>query len=399
MNPTVVISKQGEPFLDEGQQWMYRNNVVSMPDVENGSVVDIVTEDGRYMGTGFLSKESHITVRILSKNHEDISSGEFFADRIRKAYAYRKQVEPDNLTNCRVVFGEADGLAGLVVDRYNGILVTQISSYGIEKHKKTVYMALSDVMEEEGVVVDGIYERNDISIRSKEGLNEYKGPYKGKEFDVNTIINENGLLLHVNVRDGQKTGYFLDQKSNRYLVRQYAKDKIVMDCFSHTGGFALNAALGGAKQVYSVDVSKTALDQGYKNAKLNHLEDKIKFVQADVFDFLANAKPGKFDFIILDPPAFAKNRRSVDHAYQGYKTINRDAMKLLPDGGLLASCSCSRFMEPELFEQMLQDAAKEANVTLNLLSVTQQNPDHPIHETMKETHYLKFYIFRIERNK
>ncbi|MFR7590639.1 MAG: class I SAM-dependent rRNA methyltransferase [Longibaculum sp.] len=394
--PKVIISKEGEQWLDKGQMWMYRNNLESMDDsIENGSIVDIETKQGRYLGTGFLSKNSHITVRILSKDLNDTFDREFFKQRIQFAYDFRKTLEPHNLTNCRLIFGEADQLPGLTVDRYNDILVTQISSYGLEMMKDMIYELLLEVLKEGGQDVKGIYERNDIKVRSKEGLPLEKGYWKNAQLPTKTVINENGLLLNVDVENGQKTGYFLDQKSNRVLLRNMSHGKRVLDCFSHTGGFALNAAFGNAKEVVAVDVSQTALDQGYANAKLNHLEDKIKFVKDDVFDYLDKCEEGKFDIIVLDPPAFTKSRRTIDHAYQGYKKINMKAMKLLGRGGYLITCSCSRFMETDNFEKMLRESAHEVGITLKQVSVTQQNHDHPILWTMEETSYLKFYIFQI----
>ncbi len=394
--PKVIISKEGEQWLDKGQMWMYRNNLESMDDsIENGSIVDIETKQGRYLGTGFLSKNSHITVRILSKDLNDTFDREFFKQRIQFAYDFRKTLEPHNLTNCRLIFGEADQLPGLTVDRYNDILVTQISSYGLEMMKDMIYELLLEVLKEDGQDVKGIYERNDIKVRSKEGLPSEKGYWKNAQLPTKTIINENGLLLNVDVENGQKTGYFLDQKSNRVLLRNMSHGKRVLDCFSHTGGFALNAAFGNAKEVVAVDVSQTALDQGYANAKLNHLENKIQFVKDDVFDYLDKCEEGKFDIIVLDPPAFTKSRRTIDHAYQGYKKINMKAMKLLGRGGYLITCSCSRFMETDNFEKMLRESAHEVGVTLKQVSVTQQNHDHPILWTMEETSYLKFYIFQI----
>ena len=394
--PKVVISKEGEQWLDKGQMWMYRNNLESMDeDIENGALVDIETRQGRYLGTGFLSKNSHITVRILSKDLNDTFDRKFFKQRIQFAYQFRKTLEADNITNCRLIFGEADQLPGLTVDRYNDILVTQISSYGLEMIKDMIYKLLLEVLSEDGQDVKGIYERNDIKVRSKEGLPLEKGYWKNAQLPTKTVINENGLKLNVDVENGQKTGYFLDQKSNRVLLRNMSHGKRVLDCFSHTGGFALNAAFGNASEVVAVDVSQTALDQGYANAKLNHLEDKITFVKDDVFDYLDKCEEGRFDIIVLDPPAFTKSRRTIDHAYNGYKKINMKAMKLLGRGGYLITCSCSRFMETDNFEKMLRESAHEVGVTLKQVSVTQQNHDHPILWTMEETSYLKFYIFQI----
>lgn len=394
--PEIVISRQGQSWLEKGQMWMYKNNLLKCDDhIKNGSLVDIVGEDHQYLGTGFLSKESHITVRILSKNQNEMINQQFFHKRIQQAYEYRKTVEYQNLSNCRLIFGEADFLPGLTVDRYNDILVSQISSFGLEQIKDMIYELLLKVLRDDGQDIKGIYERNDIQVRSKEGLPLYKGFWKNKEMKTTTVINENGLLLNVDVENGQKTGYFLDQKSNRVLLRQIAHGKKVLDCFSHTGGFALNAAYGKANQVVAVDVSKTALDQGYQNAKLNHLEDKISFVQADVFDYLDQLKENEFDIIVLDPPAFTKSRKTILKAYNGYKRINKQAMMVLKNGGYLITCSCSRFMETDHFEQMLKEAANEAGVVLKQVSVTQQNSDHPILWSMQETSYLKYYIFQI----
>ena len=392
----IILSEEGEKWLDNGQMWMYKNNAVDIDEkIENGSLVDIVTTRGRYMGTGFISKNSHFTVRILSKKKDEIIDRDFFKKRIQFAYEFRKTLESDNIENCRLIFGEADQLPGLTVDRYNDILVTQVSSYGLDVIKDMIYELLLEVLKEDGQDIKGIYERNDIKIRAKEGLSLEKGFWRNAHLPTTTIINENGILLHVDIENGQKTGYFLDQKANRVLLRKMAHGKKVLDCFSHTGGFALNAAYGEAKEVHAVDVSQTALNQAYENAKLNHLENKMKFIKDDVFDYLDKCKIGQYDIIVLDPPAFTKSRRTIEHAYNGYKKINMKAMKLLDRGGYLITCSCSRFMETDNFEKMLRESAYESGVTLKQVSVTQQNHDHPILWTMEETSYLKFYIFQI----
>ena len=392
----IILSEEGEKWLDNGQMWMYKNNAVDIDEkIENGSLVDIVTTRGRYMGTGFISKNSHITVRILSKKKDEIIDRDFFKKRIQFAYEFRKTLESDNIENCRLIFGEADQLPGLTVDRYNDILVTQVSSYGLDVIKDMIYELLLEVLKEDVQDIKGIYERNDIKIRAKEGLSLEKGFWRNAHLPTTTIINENGILLHVDIENGQKTGYFLDQKANRVLLRKMAHGKKVLDCFSHTGGFALNAAYGEAKEVHAVDVSQTALNQAYENAKLNHLENKMKFIKDDVFDYLDKCKIGQYDIIVLDPPAFTKSRRTIEHAYNGYKKINMKAMKLLDRGGYLITCSCSRFMETDNFEKMLRESAYESGVTLKQVSVTQQNHDHPILWTMEETSYLKFYIFQI----
>ena len=395
--PTITISNEGETWLQKGQMWMYRNNLVQADEkIPDGGIVNIISNDGTYYGTGFYSPISHITCRILTKDESETIDQAFFEKRIRFAYDYRKTVEPNNLSNCRYVFGEADLLPGLVVDCYNDILVTQISNTGMEQHKQMIYNILLEVFKENDYIIQAIYERNDIKVREKEGLTTYKSFfYNPNHISPQTIINENGIQLQVDIENGQKTGYFLDQKSNRVLLRNIARGKRVLDCFSHTGGFALNAAYGNAKVVTAVDVSNVALQQGYQNAKLNHLEDKIQFVQADVFDYLENLKDNEFDIIVLDPPAFTKSRKTVNSAYYGYKNINMKAMNVLRNGGYLITCSCSRFMETKLFEQMLLESAKECGVILRQISVTQQNPDHPILWTMDETSYLKYFIFQI----
>ena len=395
--PTITISNEGETWLQKGQMWMYRNNLVQANEkIPDGGIVNIISNDGTYYGTGFYSPISHITCRILTKDESETIDQAFFEKRIRFAYDYRKTVEPNNLSNCRYVFGEADLIPGLVVDCYNDILVTQISNTGMEQHKQMIYDILLEVFKENNHIIQAIYERNDIKVREKEGLTTYKGFfYNPNHVSTQTIINENGIQLQVDIENGQKTGYFLDQKSNRVLLRNIARGKRVLDCFSHTGGFALNAAYGNAKAVTAVDVSNVALQQGYQNAKLNHLEDKIQFVQADVFDYLENLKDNEFDIIVLDPPAFTKSRKTVNSAYYGYKNINMKAMNVLRNGGYLITCSCSRFMETKLFEQMLLESAKECGVILRQISVTQQNPDHPILWTMDETSYLKYFIFQI----
>lgn len=396
MKPTITISQEGEKWLKKGQMWMYRNNLSECDDtIGNGTVVDILSVDHEYLGTGFLSKESHITVRILTKNRDENIDRDFFKKRIQFAYDFRKTVEPDNLKNCRLIFGEADELPGWCVDRYNDLLVSQISSFGMEKIKDVLYESLLEVLREDGQEIHGIYERNDIAVRTKEGLPLEKGFWKKADCTTTTIIEENGLKLWIDIENGQKTGYFLDQKSNRLLLRKIAHGKRVLDCFTHTGGFALNAAFGNASQVSAVDVSKTALNQAYENAKLNHLEDKISFIQADVFEYLETCPKDTYDIIVLDPPAFTKSRKTIEHAYQGYKKINLQAMKLLGRGGYLITCSCSRFMETDHFEEMLREAANEAHVVLKQISVTQQNGDHPILWNMEKTSYLKFYIFQL----
>ncbi|MBQ1531493.1 MAG: class I SAM-dependent rRNA methyltransferase [Solobacterium sp.] len=392
----VVISNQGAEYQRRGQAWMYASNLVRMDeDIENGEPVEILTEAGEYLGTGLVSLNSHILVRILSRDRSLPVDEALFRKRIREAYEFRRTAEPDNPDNCRLIFGEADLLPGFLADRYNDVIVTQISSYGMEQRRDMLYRILLEELAADHQVINAVYERNDVKIRQKEGLSLYKGFWNGVSHETKTVINENGLKLNVDFENGQKTGYFLDQKSNRLLIRRAARGKRVLDCFTHTGGFALNAAYGNAAHVTAVDVSETALQQGRENARLNGLTN-VEFVQADVFDYLKTCTPGSFDLIILDPPAFTKSRRTVDHAYHGYQQINLDAMNLLKENhGYLATCSCSRYMETALFEQMLKETAAKAGVILKQVSVSQQNADHPVLWTMDETSYLKFYLFQI----
>lgn len=392
----IVISDQGAEYQRRGQAWMYASNLVKMDEgIENGEPAEIVTEAGEYLGTGLVSLNSHILVRILSRDRSQPIDEALFRTRIHEAYMFRKTAEPDNLDNCRLIFGEADLLPGFLADRYNDVIVTQISSYGMEQRKDMLYRILLEELAADHQTVNAVYERNDVKIRQKEGLPLYKGFYIGEGQSTKTVINENGLKLNVDIENGQKTGYFLDQKSNRMLIRRAARGKRVLDCFTHTGGFALNAAYGKAAHVTAVDVSETALQQGRANAELNGLHN-VEFVQADVFDYLKTCAPGSFDLIILDPPAFTKSRRTVDHAYHGYQQINLDAMNLLKENhGYLATCSCSRYMETALFETMLKETAAKAGVILKQISVSQQNADHPVLWTMDETSYLKFYLFQI----
>ena len=394
--PAAVIDEKGAQFLRRGQLWMYRNNLIRTDgNIEDGEPAEIVTENGEYLGTGFYSACSHVAVRIFTKDRNETADEELFRQRIRSAWEFRKTTNRQNLSACRLIFSEADGLPGLICDRYNDILVTQITITAMEKRKAMLFRILTEILKEDGVHVRGIFERNDIAARTKEGLEQYKGFYGENTSETETVIEENGLKLYVDFENGQKTGYFLDQKNNRLLIRNMAEGKRVLDCFTHTGGFALNAALGNAAYTEAVDISASALKEAQRNADLNGLSGRMKFVKADVFTYLDDLKPHAFDLIILDPPAFTKSRKTVMSAYNGYKRINMRAMELLKSGGYLATCSCSRYMETELFEKMLREASAEADVTLKQISVTQQNSDHPILWTMDETSYLKFYIFQI----
>ena len=401
--PRVVITAKGTRWVEQGHPWIYEGEVIRQEgDCENGGLVDAVSEKGKYLGTGFLSEKSKIRVRLLSRNANDRFDAAFWQRRLQYAWDYRKTVMGDQTSCCRIIFGEADGFPGLTVDRFSDLLVTQTLSIGMERAKDMIFPALVKLLREDGEVIRGVFERNDVAIRELEGMAQNKGWYvlpgeTPPESPV-TEICENGVYYSVDVENGQKTGFFLDQKYNRLAVAKLAKGKRVLDCFTHTGSFALNAAKGGAEHVTAVDVSASAIGMARQNALRNGLEDRMDFVTADVFDLLPElaAKGGKpYDFIILDPPAFTKSRKTVDSAQRGYKEINLRALKLLPRGGYFATASCSHFMPSELFVKMLKAAALDAGVELRQIEARQQAPDHPILWNVPETDYLKFYIFQV----
>ena len=402
--PIVTITRKGQRAIEGGHPWVYEGEVLSCPEsAENGCIVDVCSDKGSWLGAGLLSRESLIRVRLLSRNPNDSFDDGFWLRRFQYAWAYRRSVlEEQDLLCCRVVFGEADGLPGLTVDRFGDVLVTQTLSYGLERRKAQLFPLLVRALREDGQNVRAVYERNDEALRDKEGLAQSKGffPLPGRETPTKTVtqITENGVKYTVDFENGQKTGFFLDQKYNRRAVGRLAQGKRVLDCFTHTGSFALNAALGGAERVTAVDVSESAVEMARKNAALNGLEGKMDFLCADVFDLLPRLleeKRREWDFIILDPPAFTKSRRTADQAARGYKEINYRAMKLLPRGGYLATCSCSHFMEAHRFRGVVAAAARDAGVQLKQIEERQQAPDHPILWGVPETDYLKFFIFQV----
>ena len=398
--PSFIITKKGSAWVGTGHPWIYAQEIISKSaEPENGALVDALSENGRYLGTGLYSRESKIGLRLISRNANDRFDAEFWKRRIRYAWDYRRTVMGGDVSCCRVIFGEADGFPGLTVDRFSNILVTQTLSVGMERLKDVIFPLLAEVLRESGERIDGIYERNDVAIRALEGLEQGKGWYElpGEEHPQSTVteICENGIYYAVDFGNGQKTGFFLDQKYNRLAVARLAKGRRVLDCFTHTGSFALNAARGGAEHVTAVDVSESAVEMARENARRNGLEDRMDFVAADVFDLLPEVKKGEYDFIILDPPAFTKSRKTVGRAEKGYKEINLRALKALPRGGYFATASCSHFMPSELFVKMLRSAAQDANVELRQIEARQQAPDHPILWNVPETDYLKFYIFQV----
>ncbi len=397
--PSVVITRKAENAARAGHPWVYAEEITERRgELRQGCIADVFSQKGAWLGAGFYSETSKIGVRILSDNANESFGPEFFERRVKYALEYRRAVMED-LGCCRLIFGEADGLPGLTVDKFSDILVAQVLSYGTDSVKDVVYRALCEQLEAMGEHVSGVYERNEAALRGLEGLPRYKGWYEGLPHGESTVteICENGVRYAVDFENGQKTGFFLDQKLNRLAVAKLARGRRVLDCFTHTGSFALNAALHGAEHVTAVDVSESAVEMARRNAVLNGLEGRMDFLAADVFELLPRLceERAKYDLVILDPPAFTKSRRTIHSAERGYREINYRAMRLLPRGGYLATCSCSHFMESENFEYMLKNAAKDANVRLREVEVRKQAPDHPILWNVPETSYLKFYIFQI----
>ena len=400
----LTITKKGERAARSGHPWVYGEEVTHVKGTyQTGDIVDVYNDKDRYLGTGFANDISKIRVRIVSRNANDRFDEAFWQRRVKYALDYRKTVMGDkDFACCRLIFGDADDMPGLTVDRYNDVLVAQTLCYGMDQVKPVIFKALVDELAAMGVTIRGIYERNDVKVRELDGMEEYKGWYQAdflpQPGSVLTTIDENGILYDVDVENGQKTGFFLDQKYNRLAVAKIAAGKHVLDCFTHTGAFALNAAKGGAASVTAVDISQEAVDMTNENIRRNGLEDIVTAKQANVFDLLtdlADHKCHDYDFIILDPPAFTKSGHTVHNAIRGYKEINLKAMKLLPRGGYLATCSCSHFMRDDLFRRMLHDAAKDAGVRLRQIEGRQQSPDHPILWNVPETNYLKFYLFQV----
>ena len=400
--PIAVISEKAEKSIRSGHVWVFGEEVKELiGNAQDGELVDVVSRKGSFLGTGFFNSNSKIRVRILSKNANDKFDSAFFERRLRYCFEYRKTVMGEDFDCCRLVFGEADSFPGLTVDRFGDILVTQTLSLGIEKRKNIIFPLMVKVLSDMGETISAVYERNDVAIREKEGLEESKGffsaPGLRTDLDGKTVITENGIRYNVDYINGQKTGFFLDQKYNRLAAGKIAKGKTVLDCFTHTGAFALNCAKMGAKHVTAVDISKDAVELTKENARLNSLSN-VSFECANVFELLTKLyeeKNSPYDYIILDPPAFTKSSASLKNAERGYKEINMKAMKLLPRGGYLATCSCSHFMTDALFRKMLHFAAADAGVSLRQIEARQQSPDHPILWNVPETDYLKFYIFQI----
>ena len=399
--PQAVVNEKAEKRLREGHPWVFGDDVVSSDGCTDGEICDVYSCRGKWLGAGFFNSNSKIRVRVLSYNANDRFDEAFWRRRVKYAVDYRRTVMGDDFKCCRLIFGEADFFPGLTVDRFGDVLSVQCACLGTEKIKDSLYTMLTEELGESGDSITALYERNDAAVRLLEGLENYTSYWTGaglSEGSGQVEIVENGIKYTVDYINGQKTGFFLDQKYNRQAVARIAKGKKVLDCFTHTGAFALNAAAAGALHVDAVDVSAEAVEMTRKNAEINGLAGKMGFILADVFDLLEkmlDEKRRDYDFIILDPPAFTKSAHTVKNAVKGYREINTAAMRLLPRGGYLATCSCSHFMRDTLFCQMLHDAARDAGVRLRQIEARQQSPDHPILWSVPETDYLKFYIFQI----
>ena len=403
-NHTIVTLKKGEGrTIKAGGAWIFDNEIDTITGTfTNGDIVVVHDFDGYPMGRGFINQNSKIRIRMMTRKADQLIDDNFLRMRVQNAWDYRKQVMAggnDNVSDlncCRVIFGEADFLPGIVIDKFENVLVVESLALGIDKVKNLLINILKNILKNDGIIIEGVYERSDAKVRKHEGMDTYKG-FIGDEFNTKVHINENGVRYIVDVKDGQKTGFFLDQKYNRLAIQRICKDAKVLDCFTHTGSFALNAGIAGASSVLGVDASELAIAQARENAALNGLESTVSFECRDVFDLLPEleSKGEQFDVVILDPPAFTKSRNSIKNAVKGYREINLRAMKLVRDGGFLATCSCSHFMDFELFTKTIKQAAMNSHVRLRQVEFRTQAPDHPILWAADESYYLKFYIFQV----
>jgi 23S rRNA (cytosine1962-C5)-methyltransferase len=400
MAEAIVTLKKGEGrSLKAGGLWVFDNEIDTiMGTFTNGDIVIVHDFDGYMMGRGFINQNSKIRVRMMTRNKEQQIDEAFLRNRVQTAWDYRKDTV--DTSSCRVIFGEADFLPGIVIDKYEDVLVVESLALGIDRFKETIVRLLKECMAEDGIHIRGVYERSDAKEREKEGLAKVKG-FIGESFDTNIEIVENGVHYMVDVENGQKTGFFLDQKYNRLAMQRICKGKKVLDCFTHMGTFALNAGIAGAKDVTGLDISEYAVEQAARNAKLNHLEDTVHFRCANVLDELPKlaAAGEQYDVVILDPPAFTKSREATRNAIKGYREINMKGMKLVKDGGYLATCSCSHFMTQELLAKTIKEAAKATHKRLRQVEFRTQSPDHPILWAADESYYLKFFIFQVVEEK
>ncbi|MGN1158678.1 MAG: class I SAM-dependent rRNA methyltransferase [Lachnospiraceae bacterium] len=396
MHDTIVTLKKGEGrTVKAGGMWVFDNEIANINgSFENGDIVTVADFDGYFLGYGFINTNSKITIRLMSRKKEHVIDRAFLETRIRNAWNYRKETIDTGC--CRMIFGEADWLPGIVIDKFSDVLVVESLALGIDRLKPQILEILTKMLAEDGICIRGIYERSDAKVRLQEGMERYKG-FIGEPFDTRVPIEENGVKYIVDVEDGQKTGFFLDQKNNRKSIWKLCPGKKVLDCFTHTGSFALNAGMAGASEVLGVDASMTGITQAEENARLNGLEDRVKFMCADVFELLPQLETQgeSYDVVILDPPAFTKSRNSIKNAVKGYREINLRGMKLVRDNGYLVTCSCSHFMDPALFSKTIREAAHGAHKRLRQVEFRTQACDHPILWAADESYYLKFYIFQV----
>lgn len=396
MSQAICTLKKGEGrTIKAGGMWIYDNEIDTITGSFNdGDVIMVHDFDGYFMGYGFINRKSKITIRLLSRRKDAVIDEAFMEQRVRDAWEYRKQTI--DTSSCRLIFGEADFLPGIVVDKFSDVLVVESLALGIDRFKTVIVDALKKVLKEDGIEIRGVYERSDAKVRLQEGMERSKG-FIGEPFDTRVEIVENGVKYIVDVEEGQKTGFFLDQKNNRAAIHRFCKDKRVLDCFTHTGSFALNAGIAGAKSVLGVDASELAIAQARENARLNGLEERVQFACEDVFELLPRLeKEGEqYDVVILDPPAFTKSRNSIKNAVKGYREINLRGLKLVKNGGFLVTCSCSHFMDPELFAKTIREAANGAHKRLRQVEFRTQACDHPILWAADQSYYLKFYIFQV----
>ncbi|ERI77365.1 putative 23S rRNA methyltransferase [[Clostridium] symbiosum ATCC 14940] len=402
MKETAIVHiKKGEArSLKAGGMWIYDNEIARIEgEFENGDMVKVLDFDGYVLGSGFINTRSKLTVRMMSRKKDAVIDENFIEMRVRNAWEYRKATV--DTSSCRLIFGEADFLPGIVIDKFSDILVVESLALGIDRWKPVILEKLKKVLLEDAISIRGVYERSDAKVRLQEGMERYKG-FIGEPFDTRVEIVENGVRYLVDVKDGQKTGFFLDQKYNRLAIQKLCKGKRVLDCFTHTGSFALNAAVSGASEVLGVDASELGITQARQNAELNGVSGTTSFLCADVFELLPSLEHNgeKFDVVILDPPAFTKSRNSVKNAVKGYREINMRGLKLVKDGGFLATCSCSHFMTPELFTRTIREAAGSVHKRLRQVEYRTQAADHPILWSGDESsYYLKFYIFQVCKEK
>ena len=395
-NAVLTLKKGAGRTLKQGGPWIYDNEVESvMGSFEDGDIVLVHDFDGYPLGRGFINRNSKLIVRMMTRDRDTEVDEAFIRMRVKNAWEYRKKVM-DDISSCRVIFGEADFLPGIVVDKFSDVIVVESLALGIDRFKEKIVCILKELMEADGIHIRGVYERSDAKVREQEGMERYKG-FIGEPFDTKVEIVENGVRYYVDVKDGQKTGFFLDQKYNRRAVSKLCKGARVLDCFTHTGSFALNAGVAGAEHVTGVDASELGVAQARENAALNGLQERVEFICEDVFDLLPRLeKQGeRYDVVILDPPAFTKSRSSIKKAVRGYREINLRGMKLVKDGGYLATCSCSHFMDPELFTKTIGQAAQNVHKRLRQVEFRTQAPDHPILWGAGDSYYLKFYIFQV----